>query len=52
MIDDADLQFGDVCISLQIDPRHTIVDVEPRCQQLLQLVIGQLIEFLGELESF
>jgi pilus assembly protein CpaE len=23
---DADLQFGDVCISLQIDPRHTIVD--------------------------
>ena len=24
---DADLQFGDVCISLQIDPRHTIVDV-------------------------
>jgi pilus assembly protein CpaE len=24
---DADLQFGDVCISLQVDPRHTIVDV-------------------------
>lgn len=24
---DADLQFGDICISLQIDPKHTIVDV-------------------------
>jgi pilus assembly protein CpaE len=24
---DCDLQFGDVCISLQIDPKHTIVDV-------------------------
>lgn len=24
---DADLQFGDVCISLQVEPTHTIVDV-------------------------
>lgn len=23
---DADLQFGDVCISLQVEPQHTIVD--------------------------
>ncbi len=27
VIVDADLQFGDVCITLQVEPRHTIVDV-------------------------
>jgi len=42
---DADLQFGDVCISLQVDPKHTIVDaardVDKLDEQLLESLLAR-----------
>jgi pilus assembly protein CpaE len=40
---DADLQFGDVCISLQIDPRHTIVDVARDVDKLDEDLLESLL---------
>jgi pilus assembly protein CpaE len=40
---DADLQFGDVCISLQIDPRHTIVDVARDIDKLDEDLLESLL---------
>jgi len=40
---DADLQFGDVCISLQIDPRHTIVDVARDIDKLDEQLLESLL---------
>ena len=40
---DADLQFGDICISLQIDPRHTIVDVARDIDKLDEALLGSLL---------
>lgn len=40
---DADLQFGDVCISLQIDPRHTIVDVARDVEKLDEDLLESLL---------
>jgi pilus assembly protein CpaE len=40
---DADLQFGDVCISLQIDPRHTIVDVARDIDKLDEELLESLL---------
>jgi pilus assembly protein CpaE len=40
---DADLQFGDVCISLQIDPRHTIVDVARDVEKLDEDLLDSLL---------
>lgn len=40
---DADLQFGDVCISLQIDPRHTIVDVARDIDKLDEDLLRNLL---------
>ncbi len=41
---DADLQFGDVCISLQVEPQHTIVDaardIEKLDEQLLESLLA------------
>ncbi len=40
---DADLQFGDVCICLQIDPRHTIVDVARDIDKLDEQLLESLL---------
>ncbi len=40
---DADLQFGDVCISLQVDPRHTIVDVARDIDKLDEPLLDSLL---------
>ena len=40
---DADLQFGDICISLQIDPVHTIVDVARDIDKLDEALLGSLL---------
>jgi len=40
---DADLQFGDICISLQIDPRHTIVDVARDIDKLDEPLLNSLL---------
>ncbi len=40
---DADLQFGDVCICLQIDPRHTIVDVARDIDKLDEELLESLL---------
>jgi pilus assembly protein CpaE len=40
---DADLQFGDVCISLQIDPRHTIVDAARDIDKLDEPLLESLL---------
>ena len=40
---DADLQFGDICISLQIDPRHTIVDVARDIDKLDEALLSSLL---------
>ena len=40
---DADLQFGDVCISLQIDPTHTIVDVARDIDKLDEPLLESLL---------
>ena len=40
---DADLQFGDVCISLRVEPTHTIVDAASELEQLdFELLDGLL----------
>ena len=45
VIIDADLQFGDVCISLQVDPKHTIVDaardIDKLDEQLLESLLAR-----------
>ena len=40
---DADLQFGDICISLQIDPSHTIVDVARDIEKLDEPLLSNLL---------
>ncbi len=40
---DADLQFGDVCISLQVDPAHTIVDVARDIDKLDEPLLESLL---------
>ncbi len=40
---DADLQFGDVCISLQVDPKHTIVDVARDIDKLDEELLDSLL---------
>lgn len=40
---DADLQFGDICISLQIEPRHTIVDVARDIDKLDEALMQSLL---------
>ncbi len=40
---DADLQFGDVCISLQVDPKHTIVDVARDIDKLDEELLDNLL---------
>jgi pilus assembly protein CpaE len=40
---DADLQFGDVCISLQVDPRHTIVDVARDIEKMDEDLLDSLL---------
>jgi pilus assembly protein CpaE len=43
VIIDADLQFGDVCISLQVDPRHTIVDAARDIDKLDEPLLESLL---------
>ena len=40
---DADLQFGDICISLQVDPKHTIVDVARDIDKLDEDLLASLL---------
>jgi pilus assembly protein CpaE len=40
---DADLQFGDVCIALQVDPKHTIVDAARDIEKLDAELLGSLL---------
>jgi len=40
---DADLQFGDVCICLQVDPAHTIVDVARDIDKLDEPLLESLL---------
>jgi len=40
---DADLQFGDVCISLQVDPKHTIVDAARDVDKLDEPLLESLL---------
>jgi len=40
---DADLQFGDVCICLQVDPVHTIVDVARDIDKLDEALLESLL---------
>ncbi|HEX9854821.1 MAG TPA: AAA family ATPase [Acidimicrobiia bacterium] len=40
---DADLQFGDICISLQVDPKHTIVDVARDIDKLDEELLYSLL---------
>ncbi len=40
---DADLQFGDVCITLQVDPKHTIVDAARDIEKLDEELLGSLL---------
>jgi pilus assembly protein CpaE len=40
---DADLQFGDVCISLQVDPKHTIVDAARDIDKLDEQMLASLL---------
>ncbi len=40
---DADLQFGDVCISLQVDPKHTIVDAARDIDKLDEPLLESLL---------
>jgi len=43
VIMDADLQFGDVCISLQVEPQHTIVDAARDIEKLDEAMLGSLL---------
>jgi len=40
---DADLQFGDVCICLQVDPKHTIVDAARDVDKLDEPLLESLL---------
>ena len=40
---DADLQFGDVCISLQVEPQHTIVDAARDLAELDESLLESLL---------
>jgi pilus assembly protein CpaE len=40
---DADLQFGDICIALQVDPKHTLVDVSRDIEKLDEELLGSLL---------
>ena len=40
---DCDLQFGDVCISLQVDPVHTIVDASRDIEKLDEALLESLL---------
>lgn len=40
---DADLQFGDVCISLQVEPQHTIVDAARDIDKLDEALLNSLL---------
>jgi pilus assembly protein CpaE len=40
---DADLQFGDVCISLQVEPQHTIVDVARDIDKIDEPLLDSLL---------
>ncbi len=40
---DADLQFGDVCISLQVEPQHTIVDAARDIDKLDEALLDSLL---------
>ncbi len=43
VIMDADLQFGDVCISLQVEPQHTIVDAARDIDKLDEALLDSLL---------
>lgn len=43
VIMDADLQFGDVCISLQVEPMHTIVDAAREIEKLDEQLLESLL---------
>jgi pilus assembly protein CpaE len=43
VIMDADLQFGDVCISLQVEPQHTIVDAARDIEKLDEAMFDSLL---------
>jgi pilus assembly protein CpaE len=43
VIMDADLQFGDVCISLQVEPQHTIVDAARDIEKLDEAMLDSLL---------
>ncbi len=43
VIFDADLQFGDVCIALQVEPKHTIVDAARDIEKLDEELLGSLL---------
>lgn len=43
VIMDADLQFGDVCISLQVEPQHTIVDAARDIDKLDEAMLDSLL---------
>ena len=43
VIMDADLQFGDVCISLQVEPQHTIVDAARDIEKLDEALLDSLL---------
>ena len=40
---DADLQFGDICISLQVEPQHTIVDAARDIDKLDEQLLDSLL---------
>ena len=43
VIVDADLQFGDICISMQIDPVHTIVEASRELEELDEELLRSLL---------
>jgi pilus assembly protein CpaE len=43
VIMDADLQFGDICISLQVEPQHTIVDAARDIDKLDESLLDSLL---------
>jgi pilus assembly protein CpaE len=43
VIMDADLQFGDICISLQVEPQHTIVDAARDIDKLDEELLNSLL---------
>jgi pilus assembly protein CpaE len=43
VIMDADLQFGDVCISLRVEPQHTLVDAARDIEKLDEAMLDSLL---------